>query len=102
MKKFIIALLLLPSLSFASPFLVCDPLAGISYYAVTNLDGLSNPNVAAQADGSIKMDLAGLTAGTYTVAVQACDNLWGCSAPANFTFTKPATISLPASIKLTK
>jgi hypothetical protein len=52
MKKYLLLLSLL------SPFLVCDPQAGVTYYTITG-DSFFTGNIPAQADGSIKKDLAG-------------------------------------------
>ena len=94
MKKLIITLLLIPTLSFAAPFLVCDPQAGIQTYKVTGPAWVPL-SVPAQTDGSIKMDVAASAVGGTTLTVAACitDVVWGeaCSAAVNFTFARPGS-----------
>ena len=72
--------------AFGSPYLVCDPQAGVSGYEV---DGLGfGESTLAEADGSIRLDLAPLiNPGDYSINVRAC-NMWGCSADTPFTFTR--------------
>ena len=71
--------------AYAAPFLVCDPQAGVVGYEIT---GLGEPvTFVAQADGSLKYDLASVNNGTYTLTVAAC-NMWGCSSTAPFSFSK--------------
>ena len=70
---------LLPVFAFASPFLVCDPQAGVEYYIVSGLPApIDGTHVVAQTDGSLRLDLATLTAGgPYSVTAKACKDLWG-------------------------
>ena len=69
----------------AAPFLVTDPQSGVVGYEIT---GLGEPvSFVAQADGSLKYDLASVPNGTYTLTVAAC-NMWGCSSTAPFSFSK--------------
>ena len=82
-----------------SPFLVCDPQAGITHYHVVGLG--DNATVSAQADGSIRMDLGKIAPGSYSIEVRACREPWGCSDPAPFEFTKPL-LSAPAGIRFGK
>ena len=87
MKKLLLvmAFMLLASTSFAAPFLVCDPQAGVVGYEIT---GLGEPvTFVAQPDGSLKYDLASVNSGTYALTVAAC-NVWGCSSTAPFQFSK--------------
>ena len=62
------------------------------------------PNVPAQADGSLRSDLAGIASGTHNIQIAACkqDATWGevCSATVPFTFTKPAAPTAPANTRL--
>ena len=76
MKKILLTVLmvLFASTAFAAPFLVCDPQEGVIGYTLT---GLTDDTIAAQADGSLKYDLASLPNGTYEVTVAAC-NIWDC------------------------
>ena len=98
MKKLLLvmAFMLLASTSFAAPFLVCDPQAGVVGYEIT---GLGEPvTFVAQADGSLKYDLASVNSGTYTLTVAAC-NMWGCSSTAPFGFSKQVP-SAPAGLRI--
>jgi len=98
---FTLFVLFIATSAFAQPYLVCDPQAGVVRYEIANLGLLSSTTIPAQTDGSIKYDIATLAVGTYTIAVRACNDLWGCSVPANFTFSRPA-VAAPVNIKLLK
>jgi len=92
-----VTMLLFSPMSHADPFLVCDPQAGVTHYEIT---GDITDTVTAEPDGSIKRDMAGTADGTYNIDVKAC-NLWGCSDPSPFGFSKsqcgaPAGIGLSA------
>jgi hypothetical protein len=98
MKKLILiaAILLLSTTAYAAPFIVCDPQAGVVGYEIT---GLGEPvTFVAQADGSLKYDLASVNNGTYTLTVAAC-NMWGCSSTAPFVFNK-AIPAAPAGLRI--
>jgi hypothetical protein len=98
MKKLllVIAFMLVASVSFASPFIVCDPQAGVVGYEIT---GLGEPvTFVAQPDGSLKYDLASVNSDTYTLIVAAC-NVWGCSSTAPFGFSKQVP-SAPAGLRI--
>lgn len=95
MKRVTLALCMLlvaVTLVHASPFLVCDPQSSVTEYEVSGPTWVT-PIVPAQADGSIKMDVAAANVGSNTLTIAACakDTLWGrsCSATVNFTFTRP-------------
>ncbi len=101
----ILALCLLPTLVFASPFLVCDPQIGVTYYKLTGplwVTGI----VQAQADGSINMDVSVAIIRNNPLTVAACkdDPLWGemCSNAVPFAFTRPASPVGPVGIGLKK
>ena len=94
MKKYLLILSLL------SPFLVCDPQAGVTYYTITG-DPFFVGNIPAQSDGSIKKDLAGIPTGTHTIQAVACSEFWGCSSPAPFTFSSQSPVS-PGAIRIMK
>ena len=80
----------------AAPFLVTDPQSGVVGYEIT---GLGEPvTFVAQADGSLKYDLASVNNGTYTLTVAAC-NMWGCSSTAPFSFSKQVP-SAPAGLRI--
>ena len=105
MKKllFILAMVLIPTLSFSAPFLYCDPQTGVTDYKLTGPAWVP-ATVAAQADGSIKMDVSGANVGSNSLTVAACktDPVWGqlCSSFVPFTFTRPAAPTIPGTIKL--
>jgi hypothetical protein len=110
MKRIILAILsilLSSTVAMSNPFVVCDPQAGVQYYKVTGPAWVASP-VTAQADGSIKMDIATSPVGTNSLTFAACkgDAIWGeaCSATVPFSFVRPAAVvapTLPANIRLT-
>ena len=70
-------LLLLPSLAFGSPFLVCDPNPGAEKI-ILEINGVEIPEFAAEADGSLRYDLEGLADGDFIIKAKAGDE-WGWS-----------------------
>ena len=105
MKKLllILAMVLIPTLSFAAPFLVCDPQAGVTDYKLTGPAWVP-ATAPAQPDGSIHMDVSGATVGLNSITVAACktDPVWGqlCSPFVPYSFTRPAAPSTPSNIRL--
>lgn len=99
MKKVLLAMafMLVASTSFAAPFLVCDPQAGVVGYEISGLVG-EPVSFIAQPDGSLKYDLASVNNGTYTLTVAAC-NMWGCSSTVPFVFNK-AIPAAPAGLRI--
>ena len=97
------AVLLLTWEAWANPFIVCDPQAGVTSYKVTGAAWVP-PTVVAQADGSIKMDIAIAPVGTSNLTFRACiiDPIWGeqCSVTAPFSFTRPGIPTIPGGVKL--
>jgi hypothetical protein len=93
-------ILLFPIQALCSPYMICDPQAGVTYYTVEGDTFWTGP-VPAQPDGSIKSDLLGMAVGTHSVQVRACVELWGCSDPSPFSFTRPA-LRLPGALTITK
>jgi len=87
----------------ASPFLVCDPQAGVTTYKLTGPAWVPT-TVPAQTDGSIKMDVAASAIGANSLTVAACiaDPLWGesCSAYVPFAYTRPLVPGIPADTRL--
>ena len=84
-----------------APFLTCDPLTGVTQYNVTVTPPSGSPvvtNTPAQADGSMKFDLAGQSAvGKYTFTSQNADvsGFWSAaSSPLSATRYSP-----PANLK---
>jgi len=70
-------LLLYPMLSFASPFLICDPIPAAvgGKYEVWNIttanpDGSVVYSVPAESDGSMKIDLNTSEKGTYNFKIR--------------------------------
>ena len=91
-----IALILIATTVFATPFLVSDPQSGVTSYQLT---GWSETNVVAQADGSLRMDVGSAVQGTtYNLTIAAC-NVWGCSVTVPFAFGKQLP-SAPSQLKL--
>lgn len=83
-------------IAMANPFLVCDPQSGVESYLVREA-GVET-EVLAQADGSIKMDLASVTIGSHTYEV-AAKNIWGVSPYVPFSFSRTVPIG-PAGLQL--
>jgi len=89
---FIGIFLLIPSLAFAEPFLVCDPQTNVTHYVIT---GDINVTVPATdlGDGTVRLqyDLNGIAEGTVNLELKA-KNIWGESVAVPFDFVK----ALPA------
>jgi hypothetical protein len=105
MKKLFIflAIMLLPcAVAYAGPFLVSDAptVNNVNYYTITGdtFAGFTG-QIAAQTNGSIRVDLVGIPTGTHNINVAACSTLWGCSATVPFSFAKQLP-ALPAGIGL--
>jgi hypothetical protein len=86
----------------AQPYLVCDPQAGVATYQFTGQPSPLPATTPAQADGSLKLDMATTPTGTYTIQVKACNAVWGCSSSTPFMFTRPASVVAPLNLKLTQ
>jgi hypothetical protein len=95
MKKLILIILAIPflaSISYASPFLVCDPQTGVTKYEI-EVNGTILGQFNAETDGSAKVDLAGYSSGSYSFRLRAMgtDNWWSdFSDP--FDATKPGKV----------
>jgi len=74
-RLFFLLLLLLPSLVFASPFLICDPNPGAEK-VILEINGVEIPEFPAEVDGSLRYDLVGLAEGAFTIRAKA-GNVWG-------------------------
>jgi len=92
------------SLSFAAPFLVCDPTnEAVTEYEIT-WEGNPVPETTPAldlGDGTVRLnyDMAGVAEGNHSLTVRAA-NIWGASAPSNpFLFTKELP-SVPSGMKL--
>ena len=71
-------LLLLPTLAFSGPYLVCDTQEGVTKYEL-DIDGTVLTGITAEADGSIKYAMdAWLNTGTHNL-IGRCGNVWGWS-----------------------
>lgn len=91
-----IALILIATTVFATPYLVCDPQSGVTSYQLT---GWSETNVVAQADGSLRMDVGSAVQGTtYNLTIAAC-NVWGCSTTVPFVLQKQLPV-VPSQLRL--
>ena len=105
MKKLFIVtvLLMMASVVEASPYLVCDPQSGVTHYKVTGLPFVTESD--AQADGSLKLDVALSPVGTNSVTVSACieDATWGevCGEASPFSYFRPLPPAITKSIRLT-
>lgn len=83
----------------AAPFLVCNPQDGVAGYEITGVGNAAPVSYVAQADGSLKYDLASLPNGSYSGSVAAC-NMWGCGpATAIAPFVKAVPLA-PAGVRL--
>ena len=91
-----IALILIATTVFASPFLISDPQSGVTSYQIT---GWSETTITAQADGSLRMDVGSAVQGTtYNLTIAAC-NVWGCSVTVPFAFGKQLH-AVPSQLRL--
>ena len=98
---FIFALLLLPTLAFAAPFLVCDPQpkTDVTHYVIT---GDINVTIPAKdlGDGTVRLvyDLGNVAEGPYDLQVKA-KNEWGESVAVPFDFVKALPV-VPENIRI--
>ena len=101
----LIAVLVGVSISYAAPFLVCDPQTEVTLYKLTGPAWVP-VSVPAQPDGSIRMDVAAATVGSNSLTVAACkaDPVWGelCSAFVPFLFDRPQGAVNPSNLRLSK
>jgi hypothetical protein len=103
MKTFIavLAMVLVASTVFGSPFLVCDPQAGVTSYQLT---GWTPTTVTAESNGSLRMDVASAVVGNTSLTIKACKNdaIWGtqCSSATPFSFLRPSAPSVPSGTVL--
>jgi hypothetical protein len=106
MKRLIllaIGIVLMASVCWANPFLICDAQTGVTYYKLTGPDWVPVTSTAI-ADGSLKLDVATATVGTSSLTVAACktDATWGelCSVFVPFALVRPASATVPANTRL--
>lgn len=115
MKKFFAVLflaLLVPGLSWASPFVVSDayPVAAVQPDGfLVSMDGgalVESPaDIVSAGSVRLKFDVGNLPEGNHTMAVKAYKDYpapYGRkeSATANFTFTVPASPAVPGGLRL--
>jgi len=102
MKKLIIAALVVmfAATAHATPYLVCDPQDGVTEYEIVD-NGATLPMVAAQADGSLRYDLAGIEKGEHSYQVKAC-NMWGCSEASGIVIIKTVPTAPVLKIEIEK
>jgi hypothetical protein len=103
MKKLLLSIVMIfmfVGVVSASPFLECAPQAGVIGYSITG-DPYFPDQIAAQEDGSLKIDLATIPVGTHLLNVKAC-GFWGCGDAANpLDFTKFIPTA-PVGLKVVK
>ena len=91
------------SISYAAPFLGCDPQTDVTLYKLTGPAWVP-VSVVAQPDGSIRMDVAAATVGSNSLTVAACKVGIGgweeCSTFVPFLFVRPSAAAPPANIRL--
>jgi hypothetical protein len=100
MKEVLLFLLLVPSVAFGAPFLVCDvpPVnQNVTSYEIFQ-DGVSVGVVAAETDGSLKYDLGSTAPGNYTWTATAI-NEWGASTLSN-PYVSPPGATAPLNLRL--
>ena len=99
----IISILLMSTVAYSAPFLVCDPQTDVTLYKLTGPAWVP-VSVPAQPDGSIRMDVAAAIVGSTSLTVAACkdDVVWGelCSPFVPFSFVRPSAAAPPANIRL--
>ena len=102
MKRLLIAalVLLFAATAHATPYLVCDPQEGVTGYEIVD-NGATLPMVAAQADGSLRYDLAGIEKGEHSYQVKAC-NMWGCSEASGIVIIKTVPTAPVLKIEIEK
>lgn len=103
MKIIIVLAVLMFPIAGMCANLQCDPQAEVDHYKITGDPFWTSP-VVAQANGSLKSDVATIAVGPHTIQVAACktDAVWGelCSSTVPFTFTRPAAPLSPSSLSI--
>lgn len=96
-----LAVLVMAGMAYGSPYVVCDPQAGVQFYKIT---GWTPDTKTAEADGSVKLDVATASMGTTAMTFKACitDAAWGevCSEATPFDLVRPGVAGKPVNIKL--
>jgi len=84
----------------ATPFLVCDPQEGVTGYEIMD-NGTALSAVDAQADGSLRYDLADIAKGEHSYSVKAC-NMWGRSEASGIVIIKTVPQAPVLKIEIVK
>lgn len=102
MKKIalIFIILLFAAVAHATPYLVCDPQDGVTGYEIVD-NGNPVVVVDAQADGSLRYDLAEIAKGEHSYSVKAC-NMWGCSEASGIVIIKTVPQAPVLKIEIVK
>ena len=88
----------------AAPFLYADPTTeAVEQYACSidsGADVLTSPVTLANGSKQLKMDLAGMAAGSHVITCKAKNNSWGIASAASspFSAVKPAVMAAPGNI----
>lgn len=100
MKRLILALLIMAwPLSAMAATLTCDPQPGVDSYILEGLGTITTG--AANADGSLNVNLDTLPAGNYTVKAKACQGVWCSDWSSPSPFVKPA-LTAPANKRIVR
>ena len=105
MKKIflVLCLVLAATTVQAAPFLTSDPQTGVTSYTLTGPAWVP-ASVTAQANGSLRLDVAPSAVGSTSLTVKACnvDPVWGtqCSASVPFVYTRPVVPAIPGGLGL--
>lgn len=70
----------------AGPYVKTQPQVGVVSCTITGDTFFAGPYTPL-ADGSVKVDLAGISTGSHTITANVC-NLWGCLSSDPFVFNK--------------
>jgi len=103
MKRLLIMLIsfvMLTGITYAAPFLICDapdPAEQVVSYIIYR-DGVEIGTTVAEADGSLKMDLASITPGVYTWTIRSV-NAWEES-PLSNPYVSPSGASVPQNTRM--
>lgn len=95
--------LLLNTVSFAQPYLICDPNnSGIEWYEIEGLPfTIDNSQILAQVDGSIKLNLINTPIGSFPLNVRVC-NVWECTEYVPFVLLRPEKLIQSNKYRLLK
>jgi hypothetical protein len=94
----VVAIMLMAGVACAEPFLVCDPQAGVETYTVYKDAVVFAADVPAVPDGSLRLDLVGVTPGVYAWTATA-KNVWATSELSEV-YLSPGQPSAPQNLRL--